>query len=385
MTALSPGLALFGNLLLAHQPTLLGLSLFLWMMIRFRNSPDRISAAIAACGLAGAMLCRPMTAAAFGLPFGIWLFAWFWRGQSSSALRLKVFLIFSVVIGSGLVGQMVYDASITGSPFKSPYQLYNEIYTPRHIYGFNNVSRGERLIGPKNLTAYDQWAENLTPALAAQNVFIRVINGWQLIWDALPLAMLSVIFLLTFRRWEVPLQLCAASIVSLHVAHIPYWYVGIMGWHYVFESLILWTFVAGAVGDTLLAQWKSAGYDYRPIWLTGFVLLTLSANLISIPGTWTAKLARGASMLRYSRDKHAKFLRGVEEATAGRPALVLVGPHRDDGQLDYVVNDPGLNGPLLLGRYRPGKTDLHVILRDFPERDVWISEPDRQLLRRLSR
>src|SRR5271155_19137 len=31
-------------------------------------------------------------------------------------------------------------------------------------------------------------------------------------------------------------KLIAASVVSLHVVHVPYWFVGIMGWHYVLET-----------------------------------------------------------------------------------------------------------------------------------------------------
>jgi hypothetical protein len=63
LTAVSPGMALFGNLLLAHQPTLMGLSLFLMAFIRLRNRARIGYALLAGIGLTFAMLCRPMTAA----------------------------------------------------------------------------------------------------------------------------------------------------------------------------------------------------------------------------------------------------------------------------------------------------------------------------------
>jgi len=381
LTGLSPGLALFGNLLLAHHPTLLGLSFFLWMMIRFHRRPSWIVAGGAALGLTGAMLCRPMTAAGFGLSFGIWTGWWLLRSTAPAAMRWTVFAAFAFPIGCGMAMQLGYNTSITGSFATSPYQLYTDIYTPRHVYGFNNGTRGEQRGGPKVIAAYDQWAENLTPELAAQNVFVRIICSCQWIWDLLPLGMIALIAALNFRRMESPLQLTMAGIISLHAVHIPYWYAGIMGWHYVFETLILWTLLSGGIIDRLLSQWRNMARPFRAVWLSGLIALTMAANLVTLPGIWTSKLQRGAATIRFSREKHGLFQRWVAQETAGRPALVLVGPHRDEGHVEYVNNDPGLTGRLLVGRSIPGQTDLDQIARDFPNRDVYVCDPDRHQLR----
>ncbi|MBW3541892.1 MAG: glycosyltransferase family 39 protein, partial [Planctomycetes bacterium] len=71
LTAVSPGMALFSNLLLAHHPTLVGLTLFLWAFLRLLRTSSRRDALLAGCGLAFGMLCRPMTAAGFAAPFGV--------------------------------------------------------------------------------------------------------------------------------------------------------------------------------------------------------------------------------------------------------------------------------------------------------------------------
>src|SRR5439155_11805910 len=79
LTALSPGMTLFSNLLLAHHPTLVGLGLFIlgWQrMIRFTCMGW---GAVAGTGLAFAALCRPMTAAGVALPFAIYTVWWVWR------------------------------------------------------------------------------------------------------------------------------------------------------------------------------------------------------------------------------------------------------------------------------------------------------------------
>ena len=66
--ALSPGVAIFSNLLLAHQPTLASLSLFLWAFIRWQRTRAPVDLFLAGCGLTFAMLCRPATAAGNRLP-----------------------------------------------------------------------------------------------------------------------------------------------------------------------------------------------------------------------------------------------------------------------------------------------------------------------------
>ncbi|RMG40254.1 MAG: hypothetical protein D6725_03710, partial [Planctomycetota bacterium] len=87
--ASAPGVALFGNLLLAHHPTLLGLTLFLWAFARMQRGGGWRWAFWAGCGLSWAMLCRPLTAAAFGLPFGIRFFGQGWRTLLAHKIRAR--------------------------------------------------------------------------------------------------------------------------------------------------------------------------------------------------------------------------------------------------------------------------------------------------------
>ena len=94
--AFCPGLCLFSQLYLAHLPTLVGLSLFLVFILRLRRMCEYrgshlfsdqqwrgfeiyCTSVLAGLGLAYAMLCRPMTSAGVGLPFGVWLFWWVGR------------------------------------------------------------------------------------------------------------------------------------------------------------------------------------------------------------------------------------------------------------------------------------------------------------------
>ncbi|MCA9069557.1 MAG: glycosyltransferase family 39 protein, partial [Planctomycetaceae bacterium] len=63
LTAVSPGVQLFGQLLLAHHPTLMGLTFFAWMFLRMMRTKSFLTAGLAGLGLAFGMICRPMTAA----------------------------------------------------------------------------------------------------------------------------------------------------------------------------------------------------------------------------------------------------------------------------------------------------------------------------------
>ncbi|MFO0919805.1 MAG: hypothetical protein U0872_16015, partial [Planctomycetaceae bacterium] len=337
LTALSPGLALFSNLLLAHHPTLLGLSFFVWRMSRFERTLSWWDAVTASLGLSWAMLCRPMTAAGFGLPFGLWTAWWLIRGSAPILQRVNALLGFAVPIVVGLGIQLGYNASITGSPWTSPYQLYTDVYTPRHVYGFNNVVRGEQHLGPKVLDSYDRWAENLTPELAARNVGTRLYFSTLWTWDLLPLAMISVISLAWIWRFDRRVQLVFWAIVSLHAVHIPYWYAGIMGWHYVFETSILWTLLSAVICDRLWQDWRIAGRSLMPWWLAALGMVTLAGNFVTVPDLWIAKLAQEIPPIRYPRRMHGEFRGWVQGVVGEGPGLVLVAPHSQDRHLDYVV------------------------------------------------
>lgn len=389
--AVSPGVALFGNTLLAHHSTMLGLSVFLLGVCRWRRTRTLSDALIASGGLSFAMLCRPMTAAAVGLPFGLDAIWWIGRAtmaRSTSASDQTVrprpmasLIGFGLPLLIGWAVMLQYNHSVTGEWLKSPYQLYTEIYTPRHVYGFDNVVRGEQHLGPKVIDAYDRWAENLTPGLAIRNVFIRWVSSWLWTFDIMPLLVSTIVVAAALPRLDRRWALIALAILCLHAAHVPYWYVGIMGWHYVFESAPLWCLILGAATQLLFAEWKQRNKIGLSIWWTA--LLAVSIAGID-PVFCASRLQRGIGSLQYPRQKHAQLRQWLEDHVDKRPGLVLVEQQDTEAShLDLVYNDPGLNGDLLLGRYRPGKTDEAQIRRDFPDRALYVACPERHTIRRI--
>ncbi|MGZ0170008.1 MAG: hypothetical protein ACKVHE_10665 [Planctomycetales bacterium] len=373
LAAFSPGLVLFGNTLLSHQPTLVGLGLFIYSFLRMqrllgegRRSPSSdsstssgsmigiaIAAVLSGIGLSFAMLCRPMTAAGIGLPFGLWLACWLAHNRRQHA-RAAVMVVcgFAIPLTIGFCVAGVYNANTTGSALTTPYHLYTELFTPRHMFGFNNAERAQPLITDRTLESYDQWAENLDAELAIRNVGNRFLASWQWTLGLVAIVLLGSVFLTgAWRNLDGRWWLIAAAILSLHAVHIPYWYDGIFHWHYVFESGILWCLVAAAAVQLLLSQFAT---DERP-WMTVWVGLLLAAsvttnNVAVRPFQGVSRLDVGVSQLAFSRVRYFNFQRQLELQIQQLPALVLVRHDPADRHIDYVTNHPSLTGPLLIGR-----------------------------------
>ena len=400
--ALSPGIGLFGNLLLAHHPTLVGLSVFLLGIVRLRRTRSGWDAALAGIGLSYAMLCRPMTAAGVGLPFGLDVLWWLIRGDKTAstdraaqsgeqtepcpARRVPVLLGLGLPLICGWCVMLAYNRDATGEWFTSPYQLYTEIYTPRHVYGFNNVVRGEQHLGPKVIDYYDRvWAKNLTPSLAATNAFIRWVASWIWTVDVLTLLMTTVILIGSVRRLDRRWLLVVAAILSLHAVHIPYWYVGIMGWHYVFESAPLWCLLLAAATQRLFAGWTHSRHRALKIWWLGLIGLSLAGSYFGPAGLWHPRIEDGIGSLAHPRRQQAEVRHWIEASVSERPALVLLDQRETEAShLDFVTNDPGLASEIILGRLRTNETNLSAIGHDFPGRSIYVANPHRKTIRRVT-
>ena len=383
MFAFSPGLLLFSTLLLAHHPTLLGLLLFSWSFLRWSRTGEWQLALIAGAGLSFAMLCRPMTAAGFALPFGI-VFAVWWltgnwgpqqatdadtRDRMTLVMRSRCVLAMAVPLGMGFIVLGVMNRSITGSVFETPYQQYTDIYTPRHVYGFNNVVRGEEKLGPKVLDEYDRWAENLTPKLAARNVWTRTVQSLRWTWGIVPLLLCGGVAVCLGCSVDARWGLAIASMGSLHLAHVPYWFTGIMGWHYVLESSVWWILLAAAGCVWMCRYWDSVDQRRMQVWLAGLMLTAWGVNLVVVEPLWPGRLPEGVMEVSFARRRYAEFRQRIDELRDGQPAIVFVIPDPSDRSMDYVTNQAGLDGPVLRARLKdPGR--LPEVVDLFPDRAV---------------
>lgn len=375
--ALSPGLLVFSNLLLAHHPTLVGLVLFLWAYLRWMNKQSRWLLIASGAGLSFAMLCRPMTAAAFALPFGVHFAAHLLSSKSPSPQRIRDCLAMATPLLAGFVVMAVYNQATTGSLLTTPYQIYTDRHTPRHVYGFANGTRGEAAITGENfdprrrMEAYDDWAINLTPRVAAENAAVRVESSLRLTLGVIPLAFVGVFWLANARRRPRGEQLLAWSILSLHLAHIPYWFSGIMHWHYVMESSLCWLLLTGVATQRLVRLAQKTNADLTVACWASVLTVAVFVNLVTYLPVLASEADVAASQINYGKGLYAAFFRDLANITQGRPALVLVRPDDSTPQIDYVINEPGLDSQVIIGRLRPDD-DVNAIAAFFPARDIFV-------------
>ena len=391
LTALSPGMGLFSNLLLSHHPTLLGLSLFTFLFLRLLRTGRPLDALLAGTGLSLAMLSRPLTAAAVALPFGIWFCGslartTFHKSEKRASQQYLCTAALGLPLLLGMLVLFTFNKSITGSGWRTPYQVYTDTYTPRHVYGFNNRVRGEARLGPKVLDHYDRWAENLTPRLAIRNVRNRILGSWQWSLSSVPLLIAVIVFLAMVPTSDPRCWLIPAAIVSLHLAHVPYWFDGIMHWHYVFESGPYSLLLVALATQALFTHWRSRGRVWMPIWWSALLGMSLLSAHVSWEAFWpTSRVDVGVEQIAFSRLRYAAFYRLIDEQVTERPALVLVEPDPNERHIDFVVNEPALSADVLFARFLPERTQIADVMRRFPQRTCYHYLPKEGQLRRLPR
>lgn len=376
LVALAPGMAIFSNLLLAHQPALVGLSVFLVAFLEARRRRPMAWGLLAGCGLTFAMLGRPMTAAGFALPFGLWL-AWSLVRGTERAPRLRMSVGLGVPLLCGFLALAAYNRSITGDFLTTPYSVYTNQYSPNHVYGFNNVERGEQVTAPKRIEKYDRWAKNLTPAVAMANVKNRLAASFQWTLGLIPNAMLAVLCVLMWPRLRFEAKLILASIVSLHIAHVPYWFDGIMHYHYVFETGVLWCLLGGIV---VVDLWRSLDLRLASLptaWVCACVVATFSTAWLHLSNPFVAdtalvprcRIQQEVDGVSFSRLKYARFRERVKNLK--QPALVLVEHDPADIHIEFVNNPPSLDADILTGHAEAFENPAEA-MSHFPDRTIYI-------------
>ncbi|MCR9202267.1 MAG: hypothetical protein NXI04_26795 [Planctomycetaceae bacterium] len=403
LLAVSPGIAVFSNLLLAHHPTLLCLSTFLYAYVRLKTDPSRRRwPFVAGTALTLAMLARPMTAAGFALPFGVDLLITIIRNPHAR----QTIIGFAVPLLAGFAALAVLNHDATGSPFSSAYQSYTDEFTPRHRFGFNNAVNTSASAGPPALQKYDEWATNLTPTAAINNVASRLMASfqWTLARVPLLLGLLLVLPTLWSRaasdlltpaagihaerpdhvscRWLVTLLLSA--FVCLHLVHIPYWFDGILHWHYVFETAPLLIMLA-TLGWTIAAEQLSGrlGKTAR-LWVCAMILGGLLPGWIRLPMFQnTSKVSAAVSEQSFSRLRMHQFRQQTHAASIERPALILVDESDSDPQLSYIINPPDYDTDVLVCRLPDSAERLAQVKTAFADRTCYVFDPGSMTVRPL--
>ena len=160
--------------------------------------------------------------------------------------------------------------------------------------------------------------------------------------------------------------------------HIPYWFDGILHWHYVFESSVLWCLLASAATLLIVRLARAQQRGLLPFWWGGVIAASVLVNQSSLSPFWgLSRLDAGINEFAFPRGKQHAFRQMIQTAVTQRPALVLVRHDPSDRHIDYVDNHPSLSSDLLIGRIpadsQTSEEDtLRATIAAFPDRAIVI-------------
>ena len=219
-----------------------------------------------------------------------------------------------------------------------------------------------------------------------------------------PLLMAAVVFLLHRHRDEPRWWLIPAAVVSLHCVHIPYWFDGMLHWHYVFETgpllllifaratqLLFWNTpraTSEPLPDESASRCKNRKRPLVAVWWGLVAAVALLSAYFPLDPFWKSPRVDGP-LTEYAFSKRRYFLANQflrkRIPREDYPALVLIEPDETQFHFEYITNDPDQRRERILrGRFRPGRTSFEEVIQAFPGRSVYFWRMRTGEFRRLS-
>lgn len=354
--ALSPMYILLSGTLLSHTTTLALLTFFAWAFLRARrpDEPQRLDFALLAGALVGwALISRPFTAMAIGLPFAL-LAAWDFirspRAYLPVALRMG--------LAFGLVCSLLpmYNYAATGSPVTNTYRLW----WPYDSAGF----------GPE----YGPGGHNLDKALLNLRVdfpvFGQTLLGWPALFGvALQWPVIALGVLLAWRR-KAAWALLGLGF-ALVVAHLAYWAHsgGLYGPRYYAEGMpFLWILAAHG-----LVKLTSGGWAAQHQWAAQTLRLRLVQAFLPLAIVW------GILFVTFPRFQEARGLYDISRDDliaihnyGIENALVFVHDRywTDYANLSWLNTPRPENGEIIFAR-DTGEPGNQEVIQTFPGRAIY--------------
>jgi hypothetical protein len=364
--ARSPFFLLMSSSHMAHTSTLFWLCLYqvlLLGLVRWPAQPRTIRpgwwlAAGAGLALGMAVICRPLTALAVGLPGGVVLLWWLVRHRGRT-WPLLALLVLGVALPVGF--QLYFNATVTGDPLVFGYEVYSSV----DRLGFGEVG----------------WLGGHSPRNGLNNIFLNLYELLQILYGgpfylALAFALLALV-LPGRSRWDVYLL---AQWLLLVAGYFFWWYHGIAyGPRFWYESigalaLLSARGVVGTIhlllawGRSLPARWRAPEW-LRPAAVTGALVLPLWLLLVPAEDYLRTKIATEYKGYNFT---NAALLRQVREKNL-QDALVFV--QKDLFWSEYGAafsqNSPFLDTSVVYCQEQDEKTN-RLVRQRFAGRSNWL-------------
>ncbi len=372
----SPGLDLAGTTYLSQSSFLLWATVAITTAVEgvLRNRPFLVSLAVLAAG--AAFLTRPYSAVAMFFPpvcFGVLIVA-LRHGRRSLLQHAAAAL---PPLAATLFVWFAYNAATTGSPLRSPWQVYNERFEPANTLGVGRVADPEKLpadpVLRRKALGIQRERERFTLREAIRRSFLSPIRfrqyiGATCVFAGTTLLMGASFFLASAR----PLVALIGLPVLGHYLAYAFFY---SKWGaYATEPA---PFLAVLVALGAMACGQVSQRSARPLlglYGSGLIAVNLVAGAVVLP-----RLVE----LRHEETAYHRQFNAIEAQIKERPALLLV--RLDLAQprpYDPICNDPFLRSPVIRA-IDPGQKRRQELIERFPERAVYLYDERTGMLRQL--
>jgi hypothetical protein len=350
-----------------------------WALLEWRETGSRNwLLALAACVGWGA-LTRPLTSLVYAIPIGVVLLPRLIRERSWGDLGWA-----AAVGGATLAIIVLWCLHTTGTPFRTPYALYSQVYFPDDVMGFGVSGKLPLRHLSADMQHFNAWVHavhaihtvpNLPRQLAARLVGIGgdMWAGWRL--ALIPMAILGLLG----SSAELAFALASAGILVLgylsfaHGASWTVYYLEIQPVLAFVTALGLWRFVC------LVASGGSALRSLAPPQLAprGTASLLLAVLLLA-PGFAVTMHDVRAERIAWGA-YHAAFRKAVQHLPGDRIIVFVRYAPTHSPHLSLITNEPDLARARVWTVYDYGPDDLRLT-RLAPDRVPYLFDESRHLI-----
>jgi len=386
----SPGWALAGGLLAVLRIGLvsywmnsfwggsvpaLGGALVLGAYPRLRQGPRLAHAVLLGAGLALMAVSRPFEGLAFALPVAVALGTWTLSRQGPGWRAAAGRLVLPLVLVLGLTGtaMALYFQAVTGSPTTLPYQVNQRTYGWPMTLVWQNPPHVEHR--HKELRDYYDWElsehEKLkSPREAAFSLMHKGVLLWSFYFGpALSLPLLLALGSLGSPRMRVVLLAGAATLAATLVEQSSYP-------HYVSPATCV---VFALIINAMHQLDKKDELKHRLVRaVLAIVVVAVAFSLIARPlGVPLMAPQYGMSWCgsAYRSSDRWPFEQRLR-ATQGRHLVIVRYGPEAKMHVEWVYNGADIDGSKIVWARDMGEAANRELIRYYPDRQVWLGEPD---------
>ncbi|TAM82085.1 MAG: hypothetical protein EPN47_10030 [Acidobacteria bacterium] len=365
--------------------TAFGGALVLGALPRLKRGHRVRNALLMGAGFAILATSRPFEGLFFCIPVAVALLVWLWKLKPPELGRaLKGAMVPLVaVLALTLVGMGYYFRRTTGSPFKTPYVIFEHTYNPIPIFPWQPLKPFPaynyphiRRVYLEILDGFYQPTQTFAGLVAVTLTRLGIMGsfyfGAVFIFPLLFAAgILPVGF--SWRKLSANTRLLAAVSAAVILANLlPIWYMP----HYTSPATCaLLALVLIAIRRVQSFEWrgKSSGlFIARAIPSICILLLVLR---VAAPA-WADNRIPDWCYLTASNDNRADVLHKLKGYAGAQLAIVHHNPESDYGFDDWVYNRADLDSAKVIWAHDMGPAKNQELINYFKGRNVWLVDAD---------